>query len=135
MLYDLKDNKGVVIPDYKVKSCLGNGWPEILSYKGKKVRRMSTITLDSGGYPSVGLRQNGKKRTVNVHQIIFNSLVGYDCPKDLDEKEWKTFSPQIKEYISDNALNIDHINDNRLDFRPHNLQRVGRTHNLNKRYM
>jgi hypothetical protein len=135
MLYDLKDNNGVVIKDYKVKSCLGDGWPEIFSYKGNKVKRLSTRSVDSGGYPNVGLRQNGKKRTVNVHQIIFNSLVGYTRPRNIDKDIWNTFPKKAKDLILGSGVDIDHINDNRLDFRPHNLQRVTRDFNLKKRYM
>jgi hypothetical protein len=136
MLYDVIDNNGVTVPGYKIKiSTSKRGWPKILSYKRKKVKIISTKCVDSGGYPIVGLSYpNGKSKSTNVHQIIFHSLIGTKSPTNITEKRWNSLAKWAKKELRA-GCDIDHVDDDQINFRPHNLELVTRSFNLKKRFV
>jgi len=130
-LHDLKNYKGELIPKYKVAiSADKNVLPKIISYKGIYDKELCLKHTDSGGYPNCGVGGI----VMNVHKIIFNTLLNYACPLDVPKKRWNSYDNYTKDLINQ-GCDIDHIDEDRTNFHPDNLQLVTRRFNLAKRYV
>ena len=129
-LHDLKNHRGELVPKYKVEVPANkNILPRIISFKGRWDKDLATHNTDSGGYPVTAVGGT----IMNVHKIIFNTLLDYACPLDVSKKRWNSYDDYTKDLIRQ-GCDVDHIDEDRSNFHPSNLQLVTRRFNLAKRY-
>lgn len=88
------------IPGYNGYMVSSIGRIRSLPRKESVVDRIMSVCLDTNGYPIIGLRGGGKRKTVKIHTLM----------------KWAFF----KNY--DENLQIDHINNIRTDNRLENLR-------------
>ena len=73
-------------------------------------------------YPKVGLYINGCRTTKMVHILVANAWVcELPRPQNVSENEWNNLSVELKKFIR-NAFVVNHIDHNKLNYHPSNLE-------------
>lgn len=76
----------------------------------------------TSGYPQCGIRIDGKTTTVQVHVIAHETLnPGLPRPEGIRYADWRK-TPVAVRALCRHLFQVNHINHNRKDFRPSNLE-------------
>jgi hypothetical protein len=86
-------------------------------------------------YPSVSFRRNGESKTVPCHKAVAQSWLSRpDRPSDVSASDWKKTPEKVKAMIRENNdfWQVNHINEDKNDYRPTNLEFVQGKENRGK---
>lgn len=83
-------------------------------------------------YRKVGVQVCGKKVSVDVHRGIAESLLPIPKPKEIRRVIWRQMSATEKSFCWQ-AYEVNHIDHDRLNNHPDNLEWVCKRENLDKR--
>jgi len=119
--------KGVIIEGYFVSQC-GDIW----SFKGKSPRKLATCVSGDSPYPKVCLTIDGKQKTFNVHQLVCAAFHPPRKPAGVTEEEWNITPNSVKAHIADQFF-VNHIDHDKLNHHPSNLEWVTALENAQKR--
>lgn len=90
------------------------GWPYEVSNWGRVRRRgadkVMVLHASGKGYPQVDMYNNGRRKILTVHRLVARAFIG----------------------PSRDGMQIDHINDNKWDNRPENLEWVTLAENMRR---
>ena len=100
------------IPGYEGLYQVSN-FGTVMSFKQYKEGKILKANKNSGGYLSVGLNKDGKKKTFNIHQLVAISFLNH--------------KPDGTQKIV-----VDHIDNNYLNNRLDNLQLISQRENSSK---
>jgi len=113
--------------DYTVNEC-----GDIYSLKsGKYLTANSDTTCP---YPRVTLTKNGRPKKVLVHRVVAEAFVTLGCPQNsgISEEEWEQSPNSIKTFIMKNMI-VNHIDHDKLNYSPDNLEWVTQEENAHAR--
>lgn len=86
-------------------------------------------------YPTTSFRINGKSGSVHCHKAVAQSWLSRpDRPSDVSASDWKKTPEKVKEFImkSNDVWEVNHINEDKNDYRPTNLEFVQGKENRGK---
>jgi hypothetical protein len=92
---------------------------------------------DWNPYPKVGIRVKGKQKTLMIHRLVCETFHKKPLPDVLSEQEWAKIPKKIKDKLIDHIQHADryqvnHIDHDRLNFHPSNLEWVTTSENQQK---
>lgn len=96
----------------------------------KKLKPAYSLTKRTNQYPYITIRINGSKKKVRMHRLVGYTLLSFTCPQDISAKDWARTPSAVKTLIFRNAMEVNHIDEDHLNFHPSNLEWVTRKGNL-----
>jgi len=121
-----------IIPDYYM-NILG----EIFDMSKSPIRKIKYSYPDKKKNPSwytrCSLRRNGKRSPILVHIVVMDTLKGHTLPrpKGVTKREWMACPTAIKEAVR-MSYQVNHINEDKHDWDPDNLEYVTARQNQQK---
>ena len=95
-------------------------------------KKMSWAISGSGKYPKICLTIDGHRVTKLVHTLVADAWVcELPRPQNVSKNEWNNLSVELKKFIR-NAFVVNHIDHNKLNFHPSNLEYCTSTENARK---
>lgn len=115
-------HNGIQLEDYWVNSVDGTLW----STKTSKMRQIKgSYHL---GYRKTSLTINGKTQSLLLHRIVGCTLIKFPPPNGVTKQDWRITPASVKRVMS-NLYLINHIDHNRANYHPKNLEWVTHTEN------
>lgn len=79
------------------------------------------------GYPFINMTKDGHRKPYNIHRIVastFHKLDENFVPEGISKESWDVVKrfPDVLKYIYDQALQVNHIDHNRGNYHPSNLE-------------
>lgn len=103
----------------------------IYNSRTQKVIKTSTSgTSGASRYPKVSLWIEGKARTVAIHRLVCETF--HPLPETypgIPVKDWKKTPDSVKKELMKN-MQVNHINGDRMNYHPSNLEWTTATQNL-----
>ena len=115
-------HNGVVLDDYWVYSLDGTIW----STKRTKIKQIKGS--NHLGYRRTSFCVNGKTHQLLLHRIVACTLIKFPPPSGVTKRDWNITPESVKRAMSDLYL-INHIDHNRANYNPNNLEWVTHTEN------
>lgn len=132
---------GREIPGYGV--CRKSG--TVYSIKQKAGQLMivkKAVYMGAHGYPENTLQVDGKSKTFLTHKVVHETLnpnirkvktrKSWAADLGFTEKEWKVTPKNVKIALLRQVLQVNHIDHNKENFNPKNLEWVTRQENVEK---
>jgi hypothetical protein len=119
--------KGVIIEGYFVSQC-GDIW----SFKGNSPRNLATCVSGNSPYPKVCLAIDGKRKTLTVHQLVCAAFHPGPKPAGVSKEDWNQTPNSVKAHVH-HQYYVNHIDHNKLNHHPSNLEWVTAEENAQKR--
>ena len=126
---------GREIPGYGV--CRKSG--TVYSIKQKAGQLMivkKAVYMGAHGYPENTLQVNGKSKTFLTHKVVHETLNPDVTKVEVDlgftENEWKKTPKNVKIALLRKVLQVNHIDHNKENFNPKNLEWVTQHENIKK---
>ena len=120
--------QGNVLEDYYIDNAgqiySTKVWPfgEKMTYSYDESKRYPRVKLQD--YSS-GLR---KPRGVAVHRIVAETFIPFLKPAEISQEDWDNTPQNIKDYIF-KEMQINHLDSNRMNYHPSNLEWSSSTEN------
>jgi hypothetical protein len=111
-----------VDPDGKIWSTKDPGNP----------RMLATHVSGKSPYHKLGVMINNKRMFVDLHRAVAESLLPMPKPKEIRRVIWRQMSATEKSFCWQ-AYEVNHIDHDRLNNHPDNLEWVCKRENLDKR--
>ena len=85
-------------------------------------------------YPKVNVvvNEQGKSKTIHLHQIVAQTFIDYPLPDGVTESEWKRTPKSVKAHFTNHYWEANHIDHNHMNYHPDNLEWVSRGVNVDK---
>ena len=115
-------HNGVQLEGYWVDSRDGTIW----STKHNDIKHIKGSNHD--GYLRTIFMINGKKCALLLHRIVACTLIKFPPPTGVSKKDWSVTPESVKRAMS-NLYLINHIDHNRANYHPSNLEWVTHTEN------
>jgi hypothetical protein len=115
-------HNGVQLEGYWVDSRDGTIW----STKHRNLKHIKGSNHD--GYLRTVFMINGKKCALLLHRIVACTLIKFPPPTGVSKKDWSVTPESVKRAMS-NLYLINHIDHNRANYHPSNLEWVTHTEN------
>ena len=115
-------HNGVQLEDYWVNSVDGTIW----STKNRTFKQIKGSNHE--GYRRTGFQINGKSYQLLLHRIVACTLIKFPPPTGVSKKDWSVTPESVKRAMS-NLYLINHIDHNRANYHPYNLEWVTHTEN------
>lgn len=124
--------RGDYLPSYFVDKKLGDIWSNKLGY----FRKLTPNVSGTAKYPKVRISfgKKGDSLGVSVHRIVAETLIPIPMPTGVTEKEWKRTPASVKALFN-NFWEVNHIDHDRSNFNPKNLEWVFNKENREKYYL
>ena len=95
----------------------------------KKLKPSWTTDAKCSMYPHINIYGNGSKKKVRMHRLVGYTLLSFTCPENISAKDWERTPFAVKTLIFKNAMEINHIDEDPLNYHPSNLEWVTRKGN------
>jgi hypothetical protein len=115
-------HNGIELVDYWVHSVDGTIW----STKQRKLKQI--LASNHLGYRRTVFMVNGKKYQLLLHRIVACTLIKFPPPSGVTKQDWSITPESVKRAMS-NLYLINHIDHNRANYHPKNLEWVTHTEN------
>jgi hypothetical protein len=117
---------GVVMRDYYVGD---NG--ELYSKKSGVFKRMTPCHGENTPYPKTHFSVDGKKINVMAHRVVAETLIPFPVPAGVTKKEWAATPKSVQRVVAQ-TYQVNHIDHNKLNYHPSNLEWVTSKENAGK---
>jgi hypothetical protein len=117
-----------VYNDYWVCVDTGDIYSTKGSYGFKKLKPAGTTAV----YPKVHLRKERKAKTVRIHRLVGHTLIPMNKkPENMSDTAWEIVknNQELLEYIYAESMELNHIDENKWNYHPSNLEWVSRSGN------
>ena len=115
-------HNGVQLEDYWVDSRDGAIW----STKNRNFKEIKGTNHD--GYRRTKFTVNGKEYQLLLHRVVACTLIKFPPPSGVSKKDWSVTPESVKRAMS-NLYLINHIDHDRGNYHPSNLEWVNHTEN------
>jgi hypothetical protein len=108
---------------------------EIYSKRRGGVWKPLTATIDKSGYAKTGLITTfGEKVSKLTHRLVYFTLSSSKSPRpsDICKFDWENTPESIKNLISSELYEVNHVDHNRSNYKIYNLELVTRSENIKK---
>ena len=125
---------GEVYDGYAIHSVTGTVYSFKGSWKSKNQYGWYPMKpyIDKDGYAKIKIQKNKKPVSVSVHSLVMHTINGPPGrDKNIPEKTWKRLSSYIKSRLT-LSYEINHIDHDKTNFSPSNLEWVYREENRQK---
>ena len=115
-------HNGIQLEDYWVNSTDGTIW----STKNRNLKHIKGSNHD--GYLRTKFMVNGKPCQLLLHRVVACTLIKFPPPSGVTKKDWTMTPDSVKRAMS-NLYLINHIDHDRGNYHPKNLEWVNHTEN------
>ena len=123
--------QGIVMEGYFIEYT--NGRVRIFSVKGNRIKDLSMPKSGDALYPKSKFSIKGKEYSALIHRVIAEHLIPFPRPKNITKKDWDATPETVKSIIK-HAYRVNHIDHNKYNYHPSNLEWVTAQENTQKQY-
>lgn len=102
-------------------------WMDTNTGEVYSVKRMKPCVSGTSKYPKISIN----KKSIPIHQAVAENCHGTASyrPKGISANEWKSTPANVKRIVLRDGLDVHHIDGNKNNYRPSNLQYLSSTEN------
>ena len=120
---------GIIMEGYFIE--YKNGSVRVFSVKGDRIYDLSIPTNGNATYPKFRFSVNGKSYGANIHRVIAEHLIPFPRPKTITKNDWDV-TPETVKSIVKHSHRVNHIDHNKYNSHPSNLEWVTAQENTQK---
>lgn len=108
-----------------------NNEVRVFSVKGNRIKDLSIPTSGTAPYPKFKFSIQGDNYTPLIHRVIAEHLIPFPRPKNITKKDWDITPDTVKSIIK-HSHRVNHIDHNKYNCHPSNLEWVTAQENTQK---